>query len=64
MTDKLKEQIDKMSYISMLNKWRFASIGDPLFQGETGDYFKKVMAEKRSKIDDNKLSTFSKNLGW
>ena len=46
MTPKHKQQIDNMSQYELCEKWRFAPIGDPLLQGETGDYFSKVMQEK------------------
>jgi len=38
MTDEMKARIDEMSYVQLLTKWRHAPIGDPMFQGETGDY--------------------------
>ncbi len=63
LTEELKKEIDAMSYESMLRKWRFDP--DPiiigLFQGESGDYFTKVMAEKRKTVDHVKVS---KKLGW
>ena len=45
MTEEMKKRIDEMSRIEMARAWRFASIGDPLFQGEAGDYFAKRFAE-------------------
>ena len=50
LTPELKKQIDEMSYFSMLQKWRFAPIGEPIFQDESGEYFAEVM--KRKKIAD------------
>ena len=41
LTKEIKAQIDAMSRIDMARKWRFAAVGDPLFQGEAGVYFKK-----------------------
>lgn len=61
LTDKLKNQIDAMSYESMLRQWRFAPIGDLMFQGESGDYFSKVMQEKKKNVDSTKIS---KSIGW
>lgn len=59
LTPELKEQIDNMSRIEMARRWRFAPVGDPLFQGEVGAYF-----EARFK----KLGWFSpeisKEIGW
>ena len=47
INEQIKSWIDNASYESLLSKWRFAPAGDPYFQGETGDYYKKVMCEKR-----------------
>ena len=43
----------------MCSKWRFAKSGDPLLQGDTGDYFAKVMKEKGGFTPE-----ISKDLGW
>ena len=59
-----KEQIDLMPLEDMLRKNRFAPIGDPLFQGEIGDYFMEVMKEKKSNISPEEWTRISKNLGW
>jgi len=40
-TEELKQEIDGMSYESLLSKWRFAPIGDPMFVEEVGNYYKK-----------------------
>lgn len=56
-----KDYIDNMSYQKMLYKWRFASSGDPLFQGELGDYFARAMAVKKVNADHVQAS---KNIGW
>jgi hypothetical protein len=62
LTESLKKQIDEMDYQALLNKWRFASLGDPLFQGESGDYFAKVMRDKREAGIDHVGA--SKAIGW
>ena len=59
MTPEQKKTIDEMSQYSMCSKWRFAKSGDPLLQGDTGDYFSKVMKEK-----GGFTSEISKDLGW
>ena len=46
MTKEQKEAIDSMSQYGLCSKWRFAEVGDPLFQGDTGDYFAKKLKEK------------------
>ena len=39
MTPEQKVTIDGMSRVEMARKWRFGPIGDPLLQGEAGDYY-------------------------
>ena len=64
MTKNICVLIDDMSYEAMLRKWRTAPAGDPMFQGETGENFKKVMKDKRSKVGDAAHTAASKNIGW
>ena len=40
---RLKTYIDSLGYRALLRRWRFLSMSDPLFQGESGAYFKKRM---------------------
>ncbi len=61
LTEDLKKEINEMSYESMLSQWRFAPVGAPMFQGESGDYFSKVMAEKAKVADTVRAS---KDIGW
>ncbi len=61
LTEEVKEDINEMSYESMLSQWRFAPVGALMFQGESGDYFSKVMAEKGKTADTVKAS---KKIGW
>lgn len=63
MIDKTKKEIDDMDYESMLRLWRSASCGHPMFQGETGDYYSKVMAEKRKVVGNAAHIIASKNIG-
>jgi hypothetical protein len=46
MQQEEKSQIDAMSQEEMARRWRFSKAGDPLFQGDTGEYFTKVFKEK------------------
>ena len=48
MTNEQKKWIDNASYEELLERWRFAPVGvsNPLFQGDTGDYYSAVMKEK------------------
>ena len=61
MNERIKQWIDAASYEELLNKWRFARIGDPMFQGETGEYYAAVMREKGKTEDHVQVS---KNIGW
>ncbi len=63
MTAEQKKWIDEASYVTLLERWRFASLGDPMFQGVLGEYYAKVMFEKRSKEPDGGVSA-SKTVGW
>jgi hypothetical protein len=47
LTPELKAQIDNMSYFSMLSGWRYAPSGDPMFQGESFEYYRDRMQEMR-----------------
>jgi hypothetical protein len=62
--DSMKYWIDNASYESLLNKWRNAPAGDPFFQGETGQYYSKVMARKRDEAGPGEAVRASKNIGW
>ena len=64
LTEEMKAKIDIMSLREMLAKQRFASIGDPLFQGDIGEYFLKVMREKKSAISNDEWSNISRSVGW
>ena len=63
MTDEQKAWIDNATDGQLLSKWRFAEAGDPLFLGDTGAYYSKVMGEKRD-ADPSGAVRASKALGW
>lgn len=48
MTPEQKELIDSMDYESLLRRWRFSAVGDPIFQDEAGKYFSERMRKLRS----------------
>lgn len=58
-----KKHIDNLTYEQLLSRWRFAPIGDPWFQGETGDYWGERMSELRS-ADNAQHVRASKKIGW
>ena len=63
MTDKMKEWIDEQSYETLLFKWRFGATSNPMFQGEVGQYYSRVMGEKRAQEPDGGVGA-SKRIGW
>ena len=64
MTKEQKKWIDAASYRDLLERWRNAPIGDPIFQGECGDYYSKVMAEKKKEVGQSGHVAASKSIGW
>ena len=63
MTTEQKSWIDAASYEELLRKWRFAPVGEPLLQGDTGDYYQTVMNEKKH-ADQAEAVAASKRIGW
>jgi len=63
LTPENKKHIDAMSYEGLLSRWRNAPAGELWFQGETGAYWKKRMAEKRD-ADPAGAVAASKSIGW
>jgi len=52
LTPENKEYIDSLSISVLLSHWRFALSGDKWFQGETGDYWAKRMAEVQAQDNE------------
>jgi hypothetical protein len=44
LTPAIKAHIDSLPYDRLLSQWRFARVGDPWFQDETGKYWGERMA--------------------
>jgi hypothetical protein len=63
-TEETKKWIDISSYQTLLNKWRFAPSGDPMFQGELGQYYKNTMFAKRDALPHDEQVRASKAVGW
>jgi len=63
MTQETKDHIDSLSVCELLRKVRFAPLGDPLMQGEVGDYWLARLAEKRAENNAAYVQA-SKQLGW
>lgn len=65
MDEKMKKKIDAMSYEQLLHMVRFAPTGDPLFQGEMGEYILNRMQTLRLQPGgDEKHVRASKAIGW
>jgi hypothetical protein len=64
LTKERKTYIDCLTYEMLLSRVRFAKIADPWFQGETGDYWLKRVAQIRNKIGNEEHSKISKRVGW
>jgi hypothetical protein len=55
---------DTASYEDLLRRWRFAAIGDPIFQGEVGKHYAEVMAHRRAEVGPEEHTRISKRIGW
>lgn len=64
MTEQQKQWIDSSSYEQLLRRWRESPIGSDWFHGDTGEYYSKVMAEKREKVGNDEHVRVSKSIGW
>ncbi len=58
-----KQWIDEAPYEDLLRKWRFARVGDPMLQGDTGGYLSKMLTQKRN-ADPAAAVYASKRVGW
>jgi hypothetical protein len=64
MNQKIKDVIDAMSLRQLIERWRNAPIGDPMFVGEAGDYYRKVLDDKRRQASHEEQVRISKDIGW
>lgn len=65
LTPENKAYIDNHSYYGLLERWRNSPAGDPWFQGETGQYWAKVMRERRAQTGGDVIHTEASNIiGW
>jgi len=63
LTPKNKAYIDGLDYEQLLSHWRFAAVGDPWFEGETGKYWAERLGEMKE-ADPNRHVIASKSIGW
>lgn len=61
---KTKDWIDNASYTELLRKWRFSKVGDKMFSGSTGRYYREIMFKKRDEIGHDACVRASKFVGW
>lgn len=65
LTRRNKDYIDGLNYQNLLAHCRFAKVGDPWFEGETGEYWKKRMRELRAQPGGaSEHVRASKAIGW
>lgn len=64
MNDEAKQMIDQMSYMELLQRWRFSPVGNELFQGEAGEYFAKRMSQLKAEVGPAEAVSASKAVGW
>ena len=64
LTPQTKQKIDSMSYAQLLYAWRFCTLGAEMFQGKSGSYFQKKLAERKKAFTDAELVQISKDIGW
>ena len=65
MTKAHKEHIDKLTYMGLLSRWKFARSGDPWMSGDTGTYWGDRMKELRSQEGGQEEHVrCSKKIGW
>lgn len=62
--EKRKAEIDAMDYRSMLELWRCAPVGHPMFQGAVGAYYSEAMQRKRAEVGPAAHTAASKSIGW
>jgi len=62
--EQMKQWIDNASYKQLFEKWRFAPVGDPFFQGEIGSYYSTKMKQRRKEVGNDTHVVISKSIGW
>jgi hypothetical protein len=62
LTPATKKRIDGLTYFRLLRVWRFAAVGSPWLEGETGQYWRERMAQLRA-ADPAGAVADSKSLG-
>lgn len=63
LTKEVKEKLDAMTIRDLLYIYRFAPIGDLLFEGDSAIYFKSLLQKLRD-ADPVGYTKASKSIGW
>lgn len=64
LTDRLKDQIDAMTYDQLLYERRLPVPGSPMFEGESGRYFAEAMRTAKLELNEGGAAATSKRVGW
>lgn len=65
ISPRFKQQVDAMSYETLLDCWRHSPVGSPMFQGDNGKYVQQRMRELRAAPNGDAMHTAaSKAVGW
>jgi len=65
LTPEIKAKIDSLSYVELLRVWRRTGIGNPWFEGRSGEYWASRMQELRSHPGGQQMHVkASKEIGW
>jgi len=65
MTDQERiEWINNATYYQLLERWRFAPVGEPFLRGEVGEHYNVVMRQKRKEVSSEDFVRISKAIGW
>ena len=62
MTPTQKEWIDNASYEQLLQKCRYAPVGDPMFVGDTSSHFMATMARRKEEVGPAEAVAASKRI--
>ena len=65
LTPDNRAHIAALTLEELLRRWRFAPVGDPWFQGETGSYWARRMTALRAASGEDAAHVrASKAIGW
>ena len=64
MTTETQDQIDDMSYVELLEKWRFSPSDSPWFTGGNAVYSANRLNTLKSEMDISDVVRISKKVGW